>query len=572
MNSDATPDSPAHTPDSSLDRRGFLTRSLAAALTGAGAAIGAGATGGAEALANEIDPHSRLTRANLAYRVRCKAALLARRDQPAPHPNNGDEELYPSRIANFSKGLPHNSIGEVDADAYNLFLHALHNGHPDEFEAIPMGAQSPNVQRKLVNPQSALAFELEGDDSHALAIPPAPAFASHEAAGEIVENYWMALTRDVSFLDYGSDATALAAAQDLSNLPDFRGPKLAGQVTSQTLFRNSLPGATTGPYLSQFLWLPVPFGANYVEQQMRTAVAGLDYLTTYGEWLSTQRGEAPVLTQQYDSTRRYIRNGRDLGQWVHVDVLFQAYFHAMLILLAAPDASDDNSNGLGCPFDPGNPYAASLNQTGFGTFGGPHIAALMCEVATRALKAVWFQKWCVHRRLRPEAFGGRVHNVLAGLASYPLALADLQNSQALARVYNLHGNYLLPMAYPEGSPLHPAYGAGHATVAGACVTILKAWFDESFVIPDPVVPTPDGLALTSYSGPDLTVGGELNKLASNVAMGRNFAGVHWRSDATESFKLGEAIAISVLRDQRLTFNEHFQGFTLTKFDGTTITV
>src|SRR5262249_38815378 len=102
--------------------------------------------------------------------------------------------------------------------------------------------------------------------------------------------------------------------------------------------------------------------------------------------------------------------------------------------------------------------------------------------------------------------------------------------------------------------------------------ILKAMFDESFIIPNPVVPTPDGLTLVPYAGPPLTVGGELNKLAANVAMGRNFAGIHWRSDYTESLKLGEAVAIGLLRDQRLTYKEDFHGFTFTKFDGTKITV
>jgi len=141
------------------------------------------------------------------------------------------------------------------------------------------------------------------------------------------------------------------------------------------------------------------------------------------------------------------------------------------------------------------------------------------------------------------------------------------------------GNALLPMAFPEGSPTHPAYGAGHATVAGACVTILKAWFKESTKLVDlgvaPVQPTDDGLALTSYTGADagdLTIGGELNKIASNVANGRNIAGVHWRSDATESLKLGEQIAIGILKEQRACYNEDFAGFTLTKFDGTVVTV
>jgi hypothetical protein len=107
------------------------------------------------------------------------------------------------------------------------------------------------------------------------------------------------------------------------------------------------------------------------------------------------------------------------------------------------------------------------------------------------------------------------------------------------------------------------------------VTILKAIFDESYVIPNPVVPSADGLSLVPYTGPDagsLTVGAELDKLASNIALGRNFAGVHWRSDYEESLKLGEALAISVLRDQKLTYGEPFTGFTFTKFDGTKITV
>ena len=519
--SDSRPAEPAPSP---LTRRSFLTRSVAATLAAGGAAVGTGVLDSAEALAVELDPHSRLTRANLAYRLRCKAALGQRRVQPALHPTNGDETLYPNHIGNFSKGLPHNAIGEVDPAAYDAWRHALQSGRPEDFEAIPMGASSPSLQRKL------------------------------------------------PFAEYGINAITLGAAQDLTRLQDFRGPKIALEVTPQTLFRDTLPGATTGPYLSQFLLLPVPFGANYIEQQMRTTVPGVDYLTNFADWLNVQRGELPAQAQQHDAQRRYIRNGRDLGQWVHIDVLFQAYFHAMLIMLAGPDANDAESSGLGVPFDAGNPYHASANQDGFGTFGGPHIAALMCEVATRALKAVWFQKWCVHRRLRPEAYAGLVHNRLHGVAAYPLALDEITASPALSMLAGKYGSYLLPMAFPEGSPLHPSYGAGHATVAGACVTILKAWFDESFVIPDPVVASTDGLSLLPYSGALLTVGGELNKLASNVATGRNLAGVHWRSDARESLLLGEAVAISVLKDQRLLCNEHFDGFTLTKFDGSTVTV
>jgi len=92
-----------------------------------------------------------------------------------------------------------------------------------------------------------------------------------------------------------------------------------------------------------------------------------------------------------------------------------------------------------------------------------------------------------------------------------------------------------------------------------------------------VVPSADGLSLEPYQGgAALTVGGELDKLASNIATGRNLAGVHWRSDALESLLLGEAMAISMLADQRPTYNENrsgfFQGYTFTRFDGTRVTV
>jgi hypothetical protein len=133
----------------------------------------------------------------------------------------------------------------------------------------------------------------------------------------------------------------------------------------------------------------------------------------------------------------------------------------------------------------------------------------------------------------------------------------------------------LPALYPEGGPQHPSYAEGHGVIAGACATALKAFFNESFVIPKPMVASDDGQALSAYTGPDagqITVGGELNKLASNVALGRDMAGVHWRSDALQALLLGEAVTINILRDQRATYNEPFSGFTFTKFDGSTITV
>ncbi len=65
---------------------------------------------------------------------------------------------------------------------------------------------------------------------------------------------------------------------------------------------------------------------------------------------------------------------------------------------------------------------------------------------------------------------------------------------------------------------------------------------------------------------------ELNKLADNIGKGRNFAGIHYSSDDDEGMKLGEKIALSVLVDEGYTNNENFKGYTVTKFNGKTVTV
>src|SRR5215217_6093287 len=430
-------------------------------------------------------------RANDCAKLRRDAAMegLQATPQNLQHSNNQDEDLYPNKIGNYSKGLPHNDDGTVVLSAYNALLQAINSGRSTDFDAIPLGGS-----RGLTNPQSGLAFDMQGPDAHALVQPPAPAFASRQQAAEISENYWMALLRDVPYSQYSGNAIANAAAADLTLYgADFGGPGVGGAVTTATLFRGLTPGDRVGPYLSQFFYQDCHFGANKVEQKITTSVAGVNYMTDFDTWLAVQRGIAQP-PDAFDPVPRYMRNGRDLGQWVHVDVLFQAYFQAFLILA-----------GAGAPFDDGNPYNNNPSQTGFGTFGGPHIATLLCEVATRALKAVWFQKWYVHRRLRPEVMAERVHRTLFAGAGYPVHTEILNsfNDSNRLKGFMPAGSALLPMAFPEGSPTHPAYGAGHVTVAGACVTILKAWFKETTRLVDigldPVQPGDDGLSLVPYT-------------------------------------------------------------------------
>ncbi len=511
---------------------------------------------GSDAMATDSSTTSKASASRIeqAYQIRVQAAELQRKKGAILHATNSDEQRYTDHIASYSKGLPHNKKGEVEPGAFEIFVGALQSGDPYQLERIPLGGYT-----KLANPQGAWAFDLVGPDCSQLELASAPAFASAEQAGEMCELYWRALAADVPFAEYETNDIISKACEDLSRLSDFRGPKSEGSNTAETIFRGPFAGCLPGPHVSQFLLRDIPLSPVRAAQKIRTALPGISYASRYEDWLNLQNG-ALAGVNEFDPQPRYIRSGRDLGEYVHRDFTYQAFVCAALMLF-----------NMGASPDGGNPYKYSRTQSGFVTFGSPYVFQLIAIVTSVALKAVWFHKWLMHRRLRPEEFAGRVHNQLTKQSEYQIH-SDLLNSAVVKLVLEKTGSYLLPLAYPEGCPLHPSYPAGHAAIAGACATALKACFDESYVVPNPVVSSSDGLSLVPHGGMSLTVGGELHKLAANIALGRDFAEVHWRSDSIEGIKLGEEAAIRVLQEMKLTGNELFSGFSLTKFDGSKVTI
>jgi hypothetical protein len=479
--------------------------------------------------------------------MRMTAAAFQREQRSPGSSANGDEEDLPGYVAAYSKALPHNQLGEVHPEAYTLLLRALHTGDPRDFEFIPRVGEV-----KLTNPQGGLGFNLIGPDPSAFSCPPAPRFKSAEQAMEMVELYWQALARDIPFAEYGSHPLTIRAAEELRRLDTGVGTGRSHEPTA--LFRGRSEGSLAGPYISQFLVKEIFYSPLPVEQKIRSAPAGHDHLDSYDPWLDIQNGAAggPIAL---DAVPCFVRNGRDLAEYVHRDFTYQAALTAGLILLKM----DARQN-------PGNPYGASRGQMGFACFGPPYLLYLVATATQAALTACWYQKWMVHRRLRPEEFGGRLANDLAKRTSYPFH-ATLLDSAGLGETLSRRASALLSSSYPEGSPTHPSYPAGHGMVSGAGITVLKAFFDETFVIPDPVVVGEDGISVKRYDGPPLTVGGELDKLATNIGMGRCFAGIHWRSDIEAGLRFGEDVAISVLREVKLTCHEPFSGFRFHRLNG-----
>lgn len=446
-----------------------------------------------------------------------------------------------------------------------------------------------------------------------------------DAAKRLSEMRWFMGAADDNQEQLYKDRRRHAKPQTTSNV--FRGEGEDGWATpflSQFMVMGS--GKERGDLTSRASG-QIQYGAQRIAQEVRVALPEKDYMTGWQDWLNVQNGlnargalATTDGTEFVDGAYRPIARMRDLATYVHDDALYQAYLNAALIML-----------GEGYDIDPGIPYHGNAkrkfpfpgampgdnNRTPFALFGPPHLLTLVTEVSSRALKAVRLQKFSVHRRLRPEVAGSLFHTVYSGyephwddpnsqpygangdmdeerarqllaqtVAAYTFPqdptvqgsepvlediLTDIRKHNEEQNGAALKNSWLLPMAFPEGSPMHPAYGAGHATVAGACVTLLKAFFamknkdgtpvylvepGGSALVPDcgtkPEDPTIDLLAVEVEKG--LTLEGELNKLMWNISNGRNIAGVHYYTDYIESALLGEAITIGILREQMLAYH------------------
>lgn len=522
----------------------------------------------------------------------------------------------------FTKGLLHDEFGMV-ADTTNPSTEnqAATNARTYRTQSV-LGSHATrpreNAHAEFADEQTtAQGSTILGSPMSKASVP---RLGSAELTAEMAELYGLALLRDVSFAEIARESTGSGPAgmspaelidtlnglENFNSIPNRIDPQALRRrnarfniceqkLTGQTLFRGSTAGAKTGPYLSQFLLSGsrgqeatgyIAFGAQRIDQRSVALAKGVDHLGDWNSWLDAQNGANLASLQSPPTARRFLSTPRDLASYVRMDQLYQAYLNAALLLLDFKAA-----------LDPGLPTVSQTStRDNFAPFTGLDLLAVLPMVSVAALKAVRRQKFALQRRARPETIGGMMTLVGNGQGHRlgrpePAAQASFEalkgsglldaisamNLTALCQTDNpltgrgnpgewLTTSYLLPMAYIEGSPMHPSYGANHATVAGACVTILKAFFD-TFTAPDSwedrtlssfgmcqvFEAAPGGEELISLSdAPSLTLTGELDKLASNMSLGRNMAGVNYYSDYFDSLRMGERIAITLLRERMLT--------------------
>ncbi len=569
------------TAKSGISRRSFVRGAATVAAVTAAVPLkplfgGPGSTAEASTI-----PYESNKRTNDSFIYRRNTAL-ANKINIGVLPDNGDRAKFTDFSALYSKALRHDALGVPNKVSYLSFVNALEDETFAALQSVQVGTPGGGPNALLNGPATSFAFDLEGRDSHAFPLPPpAPSVASAQTASEEVEHYWGALLRDVPFTEYGSNPIVAQAVADLNSrsfISSAANTQFPFPVTPQNLFRGQVfagDGNVKGPYVSQFLLQPTFFGAQELPQRYRTFLPNQEFLTDVASYQAVQNG-GPSGEPVVDPVARFIRNGRDFSAYTRVDVLYQAYFVAFLVLA-----------GIGAAPNPTNPYIGSNTQKAFGTLGGPDAAGTLAEMATRALKASWCRKWITDLRLRPEEYGALVEAKRIGSTPVPQAStalhSDVLSSAVLPQILAKHGTHLMPQAFPEGSPTHPCYTGGHATVAGACTTALKFFFNGSQKIrplllargSDIKQPAPDGLSLVNYTGADrdtIDINGELSKVAFNVCFGHGVhSGIHFRSSNHWGVLLGEEVALSVLRDRAKSYNEPFT-MSITKFDGTTATV
>lgn len=298
--------------------------------------------------------------------------------------------------------------------------------------------------------------------------------------------------------------------------------------------------------------------------------------TDFAEFVSVQNGKVngsirPVVDAEGNVARKYCYSPRVLGAKVHSDPLYQFYYNAALICL-----------GKGIAGPSGFSHARTSDWT---SGGGPNVLACVAHVCQGALRMAWHSKFGIAMKIRPEVMAARIQlaQVQPDLLNKVPGLNSLKNNIAVGQVIlDLisadQSNLLLKNQFPEGSPTHPSYPAGHATVAGAAVTVLKAMLNchDANNVAKPwteqVLISNTGDDLTEVPVvPGMTVISELNKLASNVALGRDWAGVHYRCDGDCGVIAGEDFAITYLQDVAKEYHESksglFTGFLLEKFNG-----
>ena len=475
-----------------------------------------------------------------------------------------------------SKGLNHDATtGFPTKEDVDLLLQARSKATSTAVDAIPL---SGGATRKIRNILVGHNFNLIGTDpSPTLNAIVKPAIDSNESAFEMAEVYSKSLLRDVSFWDIeqGVNATANTHITNLNAFPSKSiAPVSGGLITAPLLHRDSLPGCDVGPYVSQLFYSGSYFNPIRLENSQPQFRGYNDNLAsqTLATWLQIENGEEPTSTQSGASIL-FIFSARQL-----MTLAFQESPAQTMAWL-----TDYVAQTLPLQF------TGSDNNDAYISGGIQSLHSSIQGVITAVASTAAHHKWGVNMSLRPEALAQRYHYADTLNNNHGLFddvpgfqfIKDRVNGEMAPFITEVQAQSgstaLLRTVRGNSSPMDSSMPSLWSVVAGACITIYKAYldchdeFDQELVWPNTVQHSLTGglpVAYTVPPGATITINGELNKLCSNLGQAQCWLGEAFRSDL--AYELGESIAIRYLQDTVKSFHESydgFEGFKLTKFSG-----
>ncbi|MBV2360021.1 bromoperoxidase [Thalassococcus sp. CAU 1522] len=432
----------------------------------------------------------------------------------------------------------------------------------------------------------------------ALPQPPVPEFGPSELAAEMAELYALGLLRDVPFdrldnphhLVRVDDITSFTLHEMLCELrslpfldrratPDAGGAPVSsltgpggdsghrralrwngdGQLTLRTAFRGGVAGILGAPRMSS-LWAmdndrrkPCPM----VERPAADAS-----MSRWLKWVEHETGAGLCLPGRVDARHCLPKTLGDLAQHVHSAHPARVFFNAALALLAEGAAFDLD---LGAE-----------NGLARGRWTPSRLLALMADAADRATRMALSRAGKAARLSRPGVIAARM-TVLLGREDL-LASGTPPVLAAAAQELSCHAPNLLswvarsqsgrsaPRLFRDTAflpvdltraPLNPWDAAAHGVVAGALATLVKAVFDTM---------RPTHLRMVAANGPSTDITQEIDRLAAQIALGRSASAAYFGAESHQDLRLGEAIAMQVMRESFEADNEQ-AGLAFTDFDG-----
>lgn len=333
-----------------------------------------------------------------------------------------------------------------------------------------------------------------------------------------------------------------------------------GQLTLQTLLRGGVALRCGGPVLSAF-WdcdhvvRPAIDPAEDCPGEEAPMSAWLGWCARQSQaGLHLPGADAPVSRQG---------NLGDRAAALHGTPAARPFHNAALAALAR-----------GSEIDPGLQPA--------GRWTGPRLLALMAEAETLARRFAKVNAGRPNRLPRPAVTAAQMtvwlaqderHAVTQG-ALYKEAADELAScapgllswvsraNQVRRGEQRFEQSLFLPLSRPECQHRNPSDLAAHVIVAGALATLIKAVFDTS---------RRAHLKMIGQTDPALALADQIDRLAANIALMRCVSGGYFPAENHQDLRLGEAIALQLLR-QRLTDDNRSAALSFRDFDGRSLQI